>query len=89
MKTMINKNNGTQKCNMNKHKAMRISDGIFQNNNKLFLAINPKQTLKMELADNLWIPFLDQPHPNVVVLSILYLYKYNSCYRMETCNRSE
>ena len=50
---------------------MRIIYGIFQTNNKLFVTINPINACKLELAGNLWIPFLDQPQLDVVVFSII------------------
>ena len=46
---------------MNKHKAMIIPDHNCQTIKNLFVTINPGNACKMKFADNLWIPFLDQP----------------------------
>ena len=45
MITMFKKHNGTKrrKCNMNTHKAIRISYGNSQTNNRLFVTVNTKK----------------------------------------------
>ena len=47
MKTMFKKNNAIKKrkYNMNIHKDMIIKDGVYQNNNDLFVTIHPKTHL--------------------------------------------
>ena len=61
---------------MNKHKPMIIPDLICQNNNKLFVMINLRNTCKLEFADHLWIPSMDQPQSDVVVFAIIYFHIY-------------
>ena len=51
------------------HKAMTITDGIFQTNNNLFMAVIPQNACKTGFSDNLWLLFLDQPQSDVVVFS--------------------
>ena len=63
MKAMFNNNDVTKvrKYDMNIHKAMRITDGIFQTNKKWLVTIHPKNACKLEFIDRLWLLFLDQP----------------------------
>ena len=60
---MFRANNGTKNNKYNKdiHKPMRILDDIFKTNNKLFVTVYSKNTCKVESADHLWLPFIDQP----------------------------
>ena len=58
-----------RKYNMNIHKAMRISDSIFQANKTLFLTIYPKNGCKLEFTYCLWLLFLDQPMSDFVVFA--------------------
>ena len=50
---------------------MRIQDGFFQANNRLFVTVRPKNSCKIEFAGHLWLPFIDQPHSDAVVSSII------------------
>ena len=50
---------------------MRITDGIFQTNKKLFVTVHPKNARKLEFADNLWLPFVDQLQSDVVVFETI------------------
>ena len=52
---MFKKNNATKKgkLNITRHKATRITDGIYQNNNKLFVNFNTKPPCKLEFSDHL------------------------------------
>ena len=63
---------------MNKHKAMRISDDIFQTNKKLFVTVNPRNACKLEFNYHLWIPFIDQPQSYVVFFAIIYFQIYKN-----------
>ena len=63
---------------MNKHKAMRIPDRIYQNNKNLFVAINPRNACKMEFSGHLWLPFPDQLQSDVVVFAIIYFGVYKN-----------
>ena len=49
MKTMFKNNYGRKrrKYDKNIHKSMRITCGIFQTNNKLFVVIHPKNSCKL------------------------------------------
>ena len=60
-----------RKLNMNRHKTMGNINRICQNNNIKIITVNPKNVCKMEFADNLWLPFLDQPRSDVVVFEII------------------
>ena len=51
---------------------MKITDCMCQTNEKLFAAVNPKDTSKLEFSDYLFPPFLDQPQSDVVVFVIVY-----------------
>ena len=48
------------KLNIDKHKAMRFPDLICKINKKLFEKFNPKGAHKLESADHLCLPFIDQ-----------------------------
>ena len=65
---------------------MRIPDQIFQNNEKLFVAVNTRNTRALEFAYHLWLTCIDQPHSYVVVFEIIYFQIYKSCNRMVTWN---
>ena len=45
---------------MNKHKAVRIPDRIFETNKRLFLTVNRRNKGKLGFSDNLWLPFIDK-----------------------------
>ena len=45
----------------------------FKNNKKLLVTVDPQNVLKMKFADNLWLPFLDQPQLDVVLFAIFSL----------------
>ena len=40
---------------------MQIPFDIYQRSKKFFVTDKPKNACKLEFADNLWLPFLDQP----------------------------
>ena len=61
---------------MNKHKNTRINERIYQNHNKWFVTVNPRNACKKESANNLWLPFLDQQKSDDVVFAIFYLEIY-------------
>ena len=50
---------------------MIILNGIFQSNKKLFVMGYPKNPCKLEFADHLWLPLLDQPQSYFVVFAII------------------
>ena len=62
---------------INIHKAMQIHVTMYPTNKKLFVTVQPKNTFQLELADHLWLPFLDQPQSNIVVFSIIIFQVYN------------
>ena len=50
---------------------MIIPDEIYQTNQKLFVSVQPKNACKLEFADHLWLPFLDQPQSDIVFFAII------------------
>ena len=59
------------------HKAMIIIVDVHQTNKKFSVTVQPKNACKQELVDNLWLPFIDQPHSDIVVFSIITFQIYN------------
>ena len=60
---------------------MRLTYDIFQTNKNLFMKVHPKIARKLEFADNLWLPFFDQPQWDVVVFPIIqfsYIQHYSN-----------
>ena len=53
------------------HKAMIFPVGINQTNKKLSVMVQPKNACKLEFADHLWLPVLDQSQSDIVFFSIL------------------
>ena len=53
----------------NIHKAMSIFVDIHQKNKKFTVIFQPKNACKLGFADNLWLPFLDQPESDIVVFA--------------------
>ena len=62
--------------NRNKHEYMRIPDRICQNNKKLFVTVNQKNSCELGFGDNLWLPFFGQPRSDVLVFSIISFQMY-------------
>ena len=56
---------------------MIIPVDIHQTNKKIYVTVQPKNSCKLEFADNLWLPFLDQPHSDIVVFTIINFQIYN------------
>ena len=50
----------------------------FQTNKKLFVTVNPKKSCRLEFSDHLWLPFIDQPHSDVVIFAIIYFQIYQN-----------
>ena len=48
-------------CDRNIHKDMQIPVGIYQTNDEIFVIVQPKNACKLESADHLWLPLIDQP----------------------------
>ena len=57
---------------MNLYKAVINPDPICQNIKIIFVIVIPRNACKFELADHLYLPFLDQPHSDVIVFEIMY-----------------
>ena len=51
------------------HKAMRIPVDIHERNERFTVTDQPKNACKLEFADHLWLPVLDQPQSDIVVFS--------------------
>ena len=43
----------------------------------MFVIFQPKEACKLESADHLWLPFLDQPQSEIVVFAIINFNMYN------------
>ena len=52
-------------CDRSIHKAMRIHIEINKTNKKFCVTFQPKNACQLEFADRLWLPFLDQPQPDI------------------------
>ena len=50
---------------------MRISDHISQTNEKVYVAVNPKNACKFEFSNHSWVPFIDQIHSDVIFFAII------------------
>ena len=76
MRTIFIKN--TRKINLKRHKYMRIPHRTWKIENKLFVTFNTRYAYILVFPDHMWIPFIDQPQPYVVVFSTIYfnIYKY-------------
>ena len=70
MKCMFKKNNATKrrKLNKNEHKAMIIPNLIFKTNKELFVTVNTQSVCTLGFSVHIWLPFLNQPQSDVVVL---------------------
>ena len=56
---------------------MPIPVDIYQKTKKFFFTVQPKYACKLEFSDHLWLPFLDQPQSDILVLVINNFYTYN------------
>ena len=65
------------KYDRNIHKAMVIPDRNFQNNKKLFVTVHPNNACKLEFADRLWLPFLDQSQSDIIDFTKVTFHVYN------------
>ena len=73
------KNNGKiirRRRDRNIHKAMQVPVDINQTNKKTICYSSTKNAFKLEFADHLWLPFLDEPHSDIVVLAIINFHIY-------------
>ena len=52
------------------HKAMIITVDIHEINKNFTVIVHPQNSCRLEFADHLWIPFLDQPQYDIVVFAI-------------------
>ena len=59
------------------HKAMRIPVEIHEINKKFTITVQPKNACKLEFVDHLWLPFIDQPHSDIVVFEVITFHIYN------------
>ena len=46
---------------------MRIPIEFHQTSKKVSVTVQPKNSCKLEFADHLWLPFIDQPQSEIVV----------------------
>ena len=79
MNTFVNNTDGRKrsKYDRNIHKGMRIPVDIYQTNKKFFVTVQPKNACKLEFADHLWIPFIDEPQSFIVVFTVINFPIYN------------
>ena len=49
----------------NLHKAMKITVNIYLKNKKFFITVQQKNVCRLKFADNLWLPFFDQPQSDI------------------------
>ena len=77
--TLFSDTNGRKRrrCDKNIHKAMIITVNINRRTKHLFVTVQGKKSCKLEFADHLWPPFLDQPHSDIVVFEIITFHIYN------------
>ena len=64
-------------CDKNIHKAIQIPVDIYQRTEKLFVTVQQKNACKLEFADHLWLPYLDQTQYDIVVFAIIPFHIYN------------
>ena len=57
-----------RRCERNIYKAMKTPVEIYQTNKIFSVIIQPKNAYKWEFSEHLWLPFLDQPRSEIVVL---------------------
>ena len=55
---------------MNRHKAMRFSE---QTCKKKFITLNSKNECKIKFTNNVQVPYLDQPQPDILYLQLFTL----------------
>ena len=70
------KNNNERKrsrCDINTPKAVQIPVKIYQ---KYLIYLNQK-TCKLEFADHLYLPFIDQPQSDILFIGIMNFHIYN------------
>ena len=56
---------------------MLIPAYIYKRNKKFFVSVQPNNACKLEFADHLWLPFIDQPQCVIVVFSTITFQIYN------------
>ena len=57
-----------RRCDKIINKAIKIPVYIRQTNKKVYATFQPKNACKLEFADHLWIPLINQPQSDIVVL---------------------
>ena len=57
---------------------MQIPVNIYQRTKKFFVTVQPENACKLEFADHLWLPFLDQSQTDIVVFTIINVHIYNT-----------
>ena len=65
-----------KRCDRKTHKDMIITVDINEINKKFTVTVQPKNARKLEFVDNLWLPFLDQQQPDILVFSIINVHIY-------------
>ena len=55
----------------NIHKAMGIPVDIHETNENLTVIVQQQNACKLEFADHLWLPFIEQPQFDIIVFAII------------------
>ena len=53
-----------------------VGHSIFQNNKRLFIAVNPINACNLGFSDHLYLPFIDPTQSDVVFFAIIYICTY-------------
>ena len=53
---------------------MRIPVDIHKTNQKFSVIVQIKNAYKLEFVDHLWLPFIDEPHSDIVVFNHYFSY---------------
>ena len=56
---------------------MRVPVDIHETNKMFATTVQPKNVCRLEFADHLWLPFLDQPQSDIVFFEIITFQIYH------------
>ena len=66
-----------RRCDKSIHKVMRNPVEIHKTKKKFSVTFQTKNVRKLEFADHLWIPFIDQTRSDIVFFAIITFHIYN------------
>ena len=58
-----------KRCDRNIHKSMRITVDNHETKKNSTVTVQQNNACKLEFADHLWLPYLDQPQSDIVVFA--------------------